>query len=225
MSLAISLSSNRGFHTSFTSRILVNEPSWLQNCSLHLLFDLPPLLFVDPYELALRAAQYSFSLHGSTNLELPVSAVDPNGSSVLLSLATPLGNTPLNVTVDLPLHARYGEPAPDDASGYYTVDVPVPTVLGACRASDPTPYNHSLLVTPDNLLAFFNQSSLALTTVVDSTNVSALSFSTPIGHAGDASSVESVTVLAILVSFAWVMRTAQVVARRVSLYPPHTKAE
>ncbi|KAK7044496.1 hypothetical protein R3P38DRAFT_2879097, partial [Favolaschia claudopus] len=51
-----------------------------ENCTLNLRYELPPLIFVDPY--AIRAGQprqhYSYKYAGSLNPELPVFALGEN---------------------------------------------------------------------------------------------------------------------------------------------------
>ncbi|EJD53391.1 hypothetical protein AURDEDRAFT_180899 [Auricularia subglabra TFB-10046 SS5] len=70
------------------------------DCDLYALLELGPDIFVDPYEL-----EQQHWLWGTNDLELPVAAVDPSGSAVLLNLTR---RPPPALSV--PLHARYPLP-------------------------------------------------------------------------------------------------------------------
>lgn len=99
------LSPDRGFHTTLSTELNLVKPTQA-NCSLHQLLKLPPRVFVDPYELALRGQ--TFQISGSSNLELPVTAMDSSGSFVLFELLNIAKNGPVHV--EIPLHVRYGVP-------------------------------------------------------------------------------------------------------------------
>lgn len=126
MSCHTTLSPTQGFHTTSTTTIETTSPK--PECSLHLHYQLPPQIFVDPYELVHRSASYAYIHDGTANLELPVSAVDPAGSAVLLDVAANASN----VTIELPLHLRYPRL---DESGISTLSVPLPIVFWACPSS------------------------------------------------------------------------------------------
>ena len=115
---------SQGFHpvSSNVVHFSTGSSSLLQ-CSFHLYFKLPPLLFVDPHELAQRNNTYTFNHWGSRDLEKPVHALPETerGSDVLLNVRLSpsvddddrkLSETSWNLTVDLPMHLRYGVPAP-----------------------------------------------------------------------------------------------------------------
>ncbi|KAJ7255875.1 hypothetical protein B0H12DRAFT_1113255 [Mycena haematopus] len=65
-----------------------------ENCTLNLHYELPPMIFVDPYELSNRADAYSFKYAGPSNLELPVFALSGDGDEknavLLLTISHPL---------------------------------------------------------------------------------------------------------------------------------------
>lgn len=130
--LSSSLSTKQGFHSTYTTHIIVDDPADLAGCALHLVYNFPPRIFVDPYELAIYKDSYTHRLSGTSNLELPVMAVNPKGSALLLYVkAFPPGSP--NVTVDVPIHVRYGElvlsnSSSDDSS----VEVPWPIGFWAC---------------------------------------------------------------------------------------------
>lgn len=117
-----------GFHPISTTTI--SSPTFELGCSLHLHFSLPPLIFVDPYELAHHEQFYTFKHWGTSNLELPVTAVDEGGSSVLLNVDIPEGAK--EVEVKLPLHLRYGNPAEASSSGHHSVEMAWPNGFLAC---------------------------------------------------------------------------------------------
>ncbi|KAI0371825.1 hypothetical protein BV20DRAFT_941513 [Pilatotrama ljubarskyi] len=112
--------SGAGFHFTLSTTVTVADSLVLDTQTLHILFDLDPHIYADQYELAQRPG-YSSILWGTTDLEKPVSAVDPGGSVLLVTADTSrLVHVPANITFDVPLHARYGRPVADvDADGAY----------------------------------------------------------------------------------------------------------
>jgi hypothetical protein len=128
--LSSSLTTTYGFHTTCSTHIIINDRADLRRCTCHLLYILPPRVFVDPYELANYRDFYTIKLSGNSNLELPVAAVDSKGSVLLLNVLLPKTGMQ-NVTVDVPLHLRYGEPVQPDAWDG-SVKVPLPTGFWVC---------------------------------------------------------------------------------------------
>ncbi|KAF9807687.1 hypothetical protein IEO21_08124 [Rhodonia placenta] len=128
MALSTSVS-GQGFHLTASSRIRVDDWSLVAHCSLHVLHVLPPDVYADPYELALRPA-YSSRLHPASDLELPVAAVNHSDSVLILDVHAP--RTAPDVLVDVPLHARYGNPAP---ASYHPIALPSPLAFWACPSS------------------------------------------------------------------------------------------
>ena len=126
--LSTNVAPSQGFHPISTNIIHFSTDSLpLAQCSLHLYFKLPPLLFVDPHELAQRNSTYTFNHWGSRDLEKPVHALSEaeRDSDVLLNVRLPpsisddgrrgsdSGNTVSqmwNMTIELPMHLRYGVP-------------------------------------------------------------------------------------------------------------------
>ncbi|KAJ7207325.1 hypothetical protein B0H12DRAFT_1158892, partial [Mycena haematopus] len=85
-----SLLHSQSFHPIFKTNI--SAPGH-ENCTLNLHYELPPMVFVDPYELSNRADAYSFKYAGPSNLELPVFALsdgDENYAVLLLAISQPL---------------------------------------------------------------------------------------------------------------------------------------
>ena len=116
--LSSTLTPTKGFHTSSTTRIL--RGSYPHSCTLHLYFGLPAQLFADPYELGHRRESYTFERFGGGNLEAPVFAPGAGGpSGLLLNVTIPGGGGGESrgdediLSIEVPLHARYGVPKRD----------------------------------------------------------------------------------------------------------------
>ena len=114
--LSSTLTPTQGFHTSSTTR-LVLRGSRPHSCTLHLYFELPAQLFADPYELDHRRGLYTFERFGGGNLEAPVFAPGAGGPSGLLLDVTVPGDGGGEsrddgdiLSIEVPLHARYGVP-------------------------------------------------------------------------------------------------------------------
>jgi phosphatidylinositol glycan class X len=126
------LEPKHGFHRSYKTTIALSGKALAQECSLHLFYGLPPHIFVDPYELAHHANSYTFERWGTSNLELPMTAVSSEGSAVLLNVTRPKKVAEfdsLNIAVQVPMHLRYGEPY---VGGYHREHVPWPKGFLAC---------------------------------------------------------------------------------------------
>jgi hypothetical protein len=146
--LLSSITPKDGFHPTSTTRILLSNHSVLpsftsSNCTLHLYFTLPPLIFIDPYELANHVQFYTFKHWGTANLELPVHAVPQNNSRLLLNANVPpmwtrdgleleADDTDVVLEIKVPLHLRYGDPVSGSNSGHHTVEMNWPTGFLAC---------------------------------------------------------------------------------------------
>ncbi|KAL4263892.1 Protein PBN1 [Pleurotus pulmonarius] len=144
--ISSSLEPDSGFHTCSKSVVQISSAPELHHCSLNLHFVLPPFLFVDLYELQQRNASYSFLHHGVNNLELPVAALPRENSELLLNVhyaRVPSGI--VTVEVEVPLHARYGEPAAEGESPFVVANVPKPGGFVACSRDTHAP------VSSDNL--------------------------------------------------------------------------
>ena len=129
------LSTTRGFHTTWTTTVkLTRDLIQDENCSLYLLYDLPRHVFVDQYELANYRGSYTFHLSGTMNMELPVTALVFTSSDLLLnvSIESKSGSEDLMVSVQVPLHMRYGQPGSVD---YHDEQIPSPVAYLACPGS------------------------------------------------------------------------------------------
>lgn len=155
--ITTNVSPYQGFHPISTNVVRFSaSSSSLAQCSLYLYFKLPPLLFVDPHELALRNSTYTFRHWGSRDLEKPVHALPEaeRDSDILLNIRLPPNRKPpeaqpvsgntlpaqsWNVTVELPMHLRYGVPAPASSTSsekpYDHVRVDSPTAFLLCKTS------------------------------------------------------------------------------------------
>jgi len=168
--ITTNVSPSQGFHPISTTVVHFSTSlsSSLTQCSLHLYFKLPPLLFIDPHELAQRNNTYTFHHWGSRDLEKPVHALREaeRGSEVLLyvKLASSIdddrkrpesgsasANTvsqKWNVTVELPMHLRYGVPAPASSTSrsekpYEHVHVDTPIAFLLCKTSREIIFSYS----------------------------------------------------------------------------------
>ncbi|TFK34534.1 PIG-X [Crucibulum laeve] len=127
---------SEGFHPTSSTKITLNVPypKVLNNCTLHLHYTLPRLLFIDPYELVHRKESYRFHHWGISDLEKPVHALDwgaktedglaevpgedsehfEQGAELLLDVTLPAVPEDVIVTsevqVDVPMHLRYAKP-------------------------------------------------------------------------------------------------------------------
>lgn len=138
-----SVTHSSSFHPVFKTTISLPATSDLSNCSLHLHYALPPIFFIDPYELSARADAYSFQYAPSGpfggNLELPLAALDADAdadaenASLLLSVAKDVSE------VEVPLHVRYGATAHEGGEPYQLTQLSWPDAFLACPASTSTP--------------------------------------------------------------------------------------
>lgn len=226
------LATKSGFHTTFTSQIIVDDPD-LTKCTLHLLHILPPRVFVDPYELANYKKFYTFRLWGASPLELPVIAVASNGSVLLLNILLPNHSTclPQNITLDVPLHIRYGESVQSNTSDVGPVEVPWPTGFWACPLS--RTFYHTVSVCHDSqldkasqpshapslpieLVALFDSSSFTFVSVGTWGHTSSEIMQAPVGLLADLKLVEGVTAGVILLAFLYLLYSACRTASRMS---------
>ena len=190
MSIATRLEPSKGFHpVSFSDITLDNA----EGCNLSLQFDLSPEVFVDPHELALRSSAYTFEYDGSRDLEKPVNAVEKHRSTLSIY---PFGLSSPNLTVEVPLHLRYGTPTPN--GGHQPVSVPWPRALLRC-ASTP-----SVQLNPTSDSAF---DTLYL----------------PVGSQADLSNVQLGTAATILACFFYIIYMAQTTATRLFKHPVEKK--
>ncbi|KAF8871033.1 PIG-X [Infundibulicybe gibba] len=108
------------------------------DCTCHIYLALPAAMFVDPYELALYHEIFTFEYWGTRDLERPVAAVSQADSLVLIS-PRDTNNRTREITVDIPIHSRYGDlrlyERPGWNVGYQEVALEHPYGLMRCPIS------------------------------------------------------------------------------------------
>lgn len=132
-----SIEPQHGFHRTFTTSI-ASDSNWVRaieeyQCSVHLYYRFPVLVFVDPYELANYHELYSFEHYGNANLELPVAAMDTNGTSLLLTLSESL-LVRSQLEIQVPVHLRYGEISHSNKERHRTADIAWPELIISCSS-------------------------------------------------------------------------------------------
>ncbi|KAF7325991.1 RBR-type E3 ubiquitin transferase [Mycena kentingensis (nom. inval.)] len=181
-----------------------HRPPAPADCALHLLYRLPPLLFVDPYELSNRAEEYTYAHAGPSNLELPVFALDTTGdagagnSSVLLTVE----DVEIEIEIELPLHVRYAAPSSSSTPlPVIRTELSWPDVFYACsrpNTTAPPPM-------PANLASSLVNKSIHIIDAGPHPDAFAV-IETPVGNAADVATVELGTAVVILVSFFYLLR-------------------
>nr|GAT59280.1 predicted protein [Mycena chlorophos] len=205
METTSTLQQPHSFHPTFQTSISAYHAT--PDCSLHLLYALPPLIFVDPYELANRVDFYSFQHAGPSNLELPVFALDPerSNSSVLLTVKAGVETDAL-VDVQVPLLVRYGAVSNDSQSGFIQTEVPWPVVFHACSGSDS---ESQIPLMPDSFASPFASKSIRVISTPENVRVAVEIVRTPVGNSSDVRTVELGTALVIIVCFLYLLRAMQ----------------
>ncbi|KAJ7485653.1 PIG-X [Mycena latifolia] len=192
-----SLQHAQSFHPVFKTRVVA--PGF-EECALHLHYVLPPLVFVDPYELDNRAESYSFRYAGPESLELPAAALPDEQAALLISVV----GTPEEVEV--PLHVRY--PAADAvaAGPFKHTELPWPEAFYVCPPSMPS--TDSVPPMPQDFDASFaNASIFRLATPPDAARMEIIR--TPVGDSAHVAQVELGTAVVVLVSFFYLARAVR----------------
>ncbi|KAM5535587.1 hypothetical protein V8D89_010754 [Ganoderma adspersum] len=219
MSAAPSLQSSiatQGFHFTLSTTVGVPAPHTFDSCSFHLLYDLDPHVYADQYELAQRPG-YTSLLWGTSDLERPVSAVDPKGTVLLITA----GNIHItlkqssNFTLDVPLHARYGRPAQLLDTTFHHIDLNRPVGFFACDLDTPSPV-------PDILrpyTSFPGWPSLSLFIVQETSPKDPLRVTVPLGTHEDLGWVDVGTAAVMIAMFFYLLLTSMRTARRLASKP------
>ncbi|KAJ6624187.1 PIG-X, partial [Mycena sp. CBHHK59/15] len=177
-----------------------------ENCTLHLYYALPPIIFVDSYELGNRADSYSFQYAGTSNLELPVAAfAESTSSSLLLNVASP---PRAQVDLEVPLHVRYG--APPNFPSQHT-EIQWPDAFLACHSH--VPGSRTLPTMPREFSAPFEHASIIRLEQSEASPVELIQ--TPVGNPADVGRVELGTAVIILASFFYLVRATRRAAARL----------
>ncbi len=230
MSLA-SLSSSvsaQGFH--FTVSTTVSLASWQESdrCSLHVLYDLDPHVYADQYELAQRPG-YTSVLWGTSDLERPVSAVDQAGSALLLTADTSqlLPGQAANVTLEVPLHARYGRPVAGPQDAFHKVELRRPVGFFACSLDStlsPSPHGPMLtllsdvVAVPETLRQYTSLPgwpSLPLSLIPDTSLREPLAIVVPVGKLSDLAWADIGTAAVMIAMFFYLLAASVRTARRL----------
>jgi hypothetical protein len=135
-----------GAHPTIVTTVLLPEFSSNSTCSLLVHYTLPPLLFVDKYELEMRKEEYEIlglRGRGAKELERPVHALPASedlDSNIGVELVLRKEVQSDHLQVRVPIHVRYGEPVVSGTSTPYTVQGFEPpslvlTCLGECMRS------------------------------------------------------------------------------------------
>ncbi|KAF8273868.1 PIG-X [Lactarius quietus] len=233
--LSSTLTPTKGFHTSSTTHLVIRG-SRTHSCALHLYFDLPAQLFADPYELDHRRGSYTFERFNPGNLEAPVFAPGAGGpSGLLLDVIVPEGDRGESrednniLSIEVPLHARYGVPK-KDGELIDEVVLPPPQAFWACpqEHADGDGNGGEHMQVPDVLHkvvefapALKRASKFIL--IPHSEAVQAQTFRVPVGNARDIALVETGTVVVVLLAFMYLLRTIVRVSRRTQDVAVKTK--
>ncbi|KAH9914686.1 PIG-X [Fomitopsis serialis] len=205
--------SGQGFHFTHTANITLRDAAETANCTLHVLHVLPPDVYADQYELVQRPG-FSSSLRGTSDLELPVGAVDSEGSVLLLDVELPERREDgLELVVDVPMHARYGSPTFGDEPGYYMIKPVPPFGFWACPSSkQPVILDE---IAPHIQSEMFPMSSLSI--IPDARSVPSPELVIPVGNLAELAVVDIGTAVVMLFCFIYLAIVSVRTARR--LYP------
>ncbi|KAI0058082.1 hypothetical protein BV25DRAFT_1313242 [Artomyces pyxidatus] len=204
------LTTTSGFHTtSLTQLSIFNAPA--SSCTLKQVYTLPPLLFVDPYELHHYEDSYSFEVSGTSNLEAPVFAMDKKDTILLLNiLLSDLRPEHVLLLVTLPLHMRYGYPTLETemTEGFVNVTLSPPVTFWSCSHSSPVPLPENLRGAFAAFPAFRSSAALFVVPPAEGGILTPHTIRIPVGHLEDARVVEFSTVATILLAFVYLIRIA-----------------
>ncbi|TFK63147.1 hypothetical protein BDN72DRAFT_847946 [Pluteus cervinus] len=218
-----------GFHPTLTTTIHFGDLPQPSECSLHLYYDLPSLVFFDPYELANYDDFFTFQKWGNSNLELPVTALDStDGSQLLLNVKFDKLRLRENLDVKLPLHMRYGDPA-QAKDGYHLVGLEEPRGILACPldskhttrrkgllpASDPRTYRTEVAST---LLSQSQKTFFDIAPLPNSNQQHhELTLRVPVGTTSDLLFVELGTTITILSCFFYLLHVSWGVTKKLAV--------
>ncbi|KAJ6459737.1 PIG-X [Mycena vitilis] len=194
------------------------------NCSLHLHYALPSIVFADPYELSNRADEYTFKYNGPSNLELPVFALpaakdgldEDVAAELLLTITHPLPEDGAS-EVEVPLHVRYGATARAGEAPFVHTQLSWPDAFFACPTSV---YGGSKALLPrmhPSFAANFEASSISIVRLHPPPGASPFeSIRTPVGNAADVGRVELGTAVVVLAAFFYLVRTVRRTVTRLN---------
>ncbi|KAF6746921.1 hypothetical protein DFP72DRAFT_1050514 [Ephemerocybe angulata] len=178
-----------GSHPSIIPDIHISLHPRIATPHLFLHYELPPLLFVDPYELEMRDAEYQLlGTRGRVNEGEEEEAI---GVEVVIQRKLPTETTG-SARVQLPVHVRYGEPVASSTSKPYIIqEFSGPTVVLACGKNP-------------NFYWLPSQPRLGARRSAAQSPEQSLAISAPLGNTLDLPTVELGTTAVVLACFAWV---------------------
>ncbi|KAH8824905.1 PIG-X [Flagelloscypha sp. PMI_526] len=217
--LSSDLDHPQSFHPTSISHLSILDPVLLE-CDIHAYLSLQPSLFVDIYELRNYEHSFTFLHEGNANLELPVSAVNGEGSSVLFTILNPSHDRSLELTI--PLHARYGLVTNDSSHSHDEIEFRSPQVFFVCPQADRFTSSTTFTSTtrlPSDMAPSFrlalgwprtgpSSSKVAVTPELSVDSMSTHWLHVPVGYSGDLPIVAlgtAITILGMFVFIAWEM--------------------
>ncbi|KAJ7113376.1 PIG-X [Mycena epipterygia] len=198
------------FHPTLSVKI---EVPLIYPCALHLYCVLPPLIFIDPYELANYHDSYTFHHAGISNLELPFAAINNTRSSLLLTIHVPRHGGA--VSVEVPLHVRYGTTSANRSLKFQTTELHRPSLFLACPNS--LPIDQSSAPKPPELEELFDLSSFTIVPISSHGQSVPGIIRTPVGTREDLASVEFGTAVVFALSFCYLSSVILRTIRRMSI--------
>ncbi|KAK7039628.1 RBR-type E3 ubiquitin transferase [Favolaschia claudopus] len=203
------------YHPVFRTRI---SASGHENCTLNLYYELPPLIFVDPYELSNRADTYSYKYAGSSNLELPVFALgedDSRNSTLLVTGVETLSREGV-LEVEVPLHTRYAHTSTTGTT-FQETKLSWPDAFLACSLSGSTSrprYDSELPKMPTEFVVAFEAKTIVRLWPLEGV-IPVETVSTPIGNTADVSTVELGTAVVIISAFLFLVHAVRRTVARI----------
>jgi len=178
-------------------------------CNLFVLYELPPDIFIDSFELNDHGLRFDYV--GSTNLELPLSGVGNEAGWLLVTV-----EPEREVVVDVPLHVRYGVPR-EGHNPRRIIQLPPPTCFWDCPSSYKSLHN----TFPYRSLQFPMLNASTHFEIIEHVTSSPLSVSIPVGNMNHIIYIELGTVIVTL--FAFVYIACWVLSK--GLYSVHLKTQ
>jgi hypothetical protein len=214
----------KGFHTTLSTRISLHARREYAACNLFVIYELPPDIIIDSFELNDHGLRFEFV--GSTNLELPLSGVENEAGWLLVAV-----KPEREVVVDVPLHVRYGVPR-EGHNPRHIIQLPPPTCFWGCPSSCASRalicHSHFTTLSDESLHNTFPSRSPRFSMLNASTHFeiiehvtsSPLSISIPVGNMNDILYIELGTVIVTLFAFVYIARTLS-----KGLYSVHLKTQ
>ncbi|KAJ3986972.1 PIG-X [Lentinula detonsa] len=204
-----------GFHRTITTSITLKNLELVEElqCIANLYYKFPVLVFVDPYELTNYRHLYTFQHHGNPNLELPVAAMDSNGTSLLLSLAS-VGP---QVDVKVPVHFRYGEISHSNSETHRSAELAWPDLFLSCSSSVPKAKGLLSYEPPEEFASSLGDHYLytPLQTFDAEPSARFAVVVAPVGQSTDLAQVRFGTVFTIAAMFGYLAYVSYMTARRL----------